>query len=548
MALKQDIRSITELAVAGFNKAIVEAAHLEEAEIERGRFVYKSYWTKARDEPDKDNKKYNWTPSEYACLGFQYKFVNKWLGEAAKDRVMEWYQFFSNVYDQRLLQQIDPATGAKKRIRLFLLGAGPCVELYALVVYLVSRQLDESHPIADVHAYDIADWSDVTRVLLESYSSLPCNPVTSPPNGQLRDANSVQSEKHTLMNRDRLRDIFTRLQAVSHYNRLRLSPSIEEARDFDTDSLKHGMDVNDAATRAKICSEINRHSCCEASHSDSDNESANALNIVCVSHWFSHCTSDDCEFMRRLQAEIGSSSCVDMFLSEEHPAFRGGAGVHARAGYTSAAAQDDRFADSIAEHWTGFRVDEGFQGFKLNSRNYYFYTNHAQNLGIRESCPPAKKPCKAESQWEQLLFGCDAQQQSRLEELLRKLETWKAEHMESISKVCDPFPISLLKRIACDREGRECSGHIAGKKVGRTLLRHPAGSCVAVALGQCVIPRWIACKRQKESPCDTCDTFQSHALCQVLRRRIASWFKFMGAKQSAAVRGLPSATSSRIEC
>ncbi|CAE8612042.1 unnamed protein product [Polarella glacialis] len=370
--------------------------------------------------------------------------------------------------------------------------------MYALVLYLLSK-LQESL-LAEVHAFDIADWSNTTKILLESYASLgtPSAPNTTPSDQQAADGTTrttttttdVPGQVHTASEQERLKIVFTRLQSVTHFNGQCLSAPGDSAAGDGNNNInninknnnnRRGHDMNDAADRAGICAEVNR--------TRGDEAASSTLNIFCMSHLMSHCAEGDCAFMRRLQQEIGSNAKVDVFLSEEYPAFHSGKGdEHARllcspsaetttptttptpptATTTSEEAGDvDHFAESIAEGWTGRRVDEGFKTCKAAS-NLYFYANFAHDAGIGDSCQPARKLHKAEREWEQFLHSRDAQQRLLLVDLVLSLEAWKVEHADAISPA--DVPGWLLKRIAfVGAHGRSVVDVLNGKQ-----LRGPA--------------------------------------------------------------------------
>lgn len=219
----------------------------------------------------------------------------------------------------------------------------------------------------------------------------------------------------------------------------------------------------------------------------------NVLNIVCISHWMSHCADGDCSFMRRLQTKLGSTARIDVLVSEERPAFRSAA---TSAGVASPGPDElevDRFPDSIADGWVGRRVEEGVRLCK-QSRNLYFYTNAGVDseggtyIGL--SSQPAKRLRKAEREWEQFLFSRNAQQRGRLEALLGSLEAWKAQHADSFPP--DSFPSWLLKRIAFVA-GR--GGSVRDILLGKKLLQgsHHCDSLVGL------VEQW--CSKESQEPC-----------------------------------------------
>lgn len=196
---------------------------------------------------------------------------------------------------------------------------------------------------------------------------------------------------------------------------------------------------------------------------DGDNKAV--LNIVCISHWMSHCADGECMFMKQFLSEIGKDSQVDVLLSEEHPAFRHGSTVHARAGGCVSGGQaeeEDTFHESIPDGWIGRRVEEGIRLCK-QSRNLYFYTNVTDKGGICEGVPPAPKLRKAEREWEQFLFSRNALQRKLLEELLDSLEGWKQQNETALP--LDQFPTWFLKRLAfLAAHGRNVRDVILGKQ------------------------------------------------------------------------------------
>lgn len=142
------------------------------------------------------------------------------------------------------------------------------------------------------------------------------------------------------------------------------------------------------------------------------------LTIITISHLLSHLPpgEDAAEFMRDLQARLGTDRPCDIFLSEERPMF-------------------ECFEGSRDKGWWAVCLAEGFKQANKHAKNLYFYTNRppsdASSPRSQRPAPPVTRETavdKARRRWDQARYGLQPDAQGRADALLADLEVALPEH------------------------------------------------------------------------------------------------------------------------
>lgn len=314
--MRKELRAITVTAMAHYVAS--EEIEMTARDKERGESIYRNYWEKNAQ----TTSAFNWCKEDYDAPGFQYKFVKKWFGEESKDRILEWFDFFTKAYCDGSDIVVGSPLNDRRELNLYLFGAGPGAEIFAFLFLLAKFDLCEGRRI-QICAYDFAAWGGTVAKLAQAFSQ------SSPLFAQLLCSSSVS----VLYNDVKL----TRARTSADSDHLQ-SPIVSDDITFSLSDGESFDMINCITAKNAVLNKLQAGNRCTGK------------TVVTISHLMSHC-EDPRAYIDQILA-IAKNTNMHLFLSEERPQFHG-------------------VENSSEESF--YRLEEGFKNANKFAKNYYFW-------------------------------------------------------------------------------------------------------------------------------------------------------------------------------